>query len=383
MNRRLRWLLGKIHLWLGLAIALYFAFLGVTGSLLVFGREIDLVRESEVHRVIPNGEPVPLSRVLAGFRGRHPGEEVGYINYPRTPDGTYSVRQSTNSWNQRYTYLNPYTGDIVGERTRGGTFYGVLCYLHFYLAAGKAGWTANGYGALLVLTVMGSGVAIWWPTRKGQWKVRLGLRRDRGTRVFLHDLHNATGIWTLPFLAMFALSAVVFAFKEPSEAVVYALTGVRTTPKPVASKSGETLPIDQLVAIADKAVDGRVQRVNFPKKAGDPLVVRKEWENWNQTRDRVEVAVDPVTGKVLAVDDSRTWPLGRKLIQWAIPTHFGLIGGMPTRILWVVLGLAPVLLMWTGWRQYRMKVESIRNLETRRARVAGGKPDSSESCGVN
>ncbi|MCX6367483.1 MAG: PepSY domain-containing protein [Armatimonadetes bacterium] len=355
MKKKLRRALGKLHLWLGLALALYFAFLGLTGSLLVFGREVDQWREAEVLRVVPQGAPLPLSKVLEGFRERYPEQKVGYISYPRTPEGTYNIRQSETGWSQRYTYLSPYTGQIVGERTRGGTFYGFLCYLHFYLAMGQLGWSVNGWGAILLTLVLLSGLWIWWPTIRSQWRVRLSVRKGRGPRVLTHDLHNVFGVYPLGLMLAFTLTAIVFAFKEPSERIVYGLTGVQKE-APVKVALGTTpLPLDTLVEIADKATDGRIQRVNFPKKPTEPLVVRKEWENWNQTRDRVEIAVDPFTGKVLRIDDSRKWPLGRKLIQWAIPVHFGLIGGMATRVLWVLLGLVPVVLAVTGALQWWAK----------------------------
>ncbi|MCX6361498.1 MAG: PepSY-associated TM helix domain-containing protein [Armatimonadetes bacterium] len=370
MKKQLRLALGKAHLWLGLALGLYFLLMGVTGSLLVFGREVDQWHEADVHRVRPGRTQVPVARILAAYRKRYPHAKVGYVSYPRTPDSTFNIRQSMTGWQQRYTYFNPYTGQIVGERTRAGTFYGFLCYLHFYLAMGQVGWTVNGYGAILLTLLMVSGGWIWWPKARTQWRVRLGLRRNRGTKVLVHDLHNVLGIYPLAFLLMFAVTAIVFAFKEPSEKLVFALTGV-TQDRPVKVASvGKPLPLDLLVASADRAVDGRVQRVNLPKKVGDPVVVRKEWDTWNQTRDRAEVSVDPSTGKILRVDDSRRWPIGRKVIQWAVPIHFGLIGGLATRIIWVALGLAPVVLALTGALQWWYKRSARAAARSSRAQAA-------------
>ena len=347
--------MGKLHLWLGIGLAIYFLLMGITGSLLVFGREVDQLRERDIHQVAAVGKAVPLSRVLDGFHKVHPEQQVSYISYPRMPTETYSIRESGNTWTQRYTYINPYSGDVAGERTRGGTFYGFLCFIHFYLGIGQLGWTLNGYGAILMSVVLMSGLLIWWPTKLGQWKTRLGLRRDRGTRVLVHDTHNVTGFYPLLLMLMFTATALVFAFKQPMETFVYTLTGVTKDAPVEPTSTGTHLPIDTLVTIADSAIDGRIQRVNFPQKSGKPLVVRKEWDNWNQTRDRVEISLDPVTGKILKIDDSRTWPLGKKVIQLAIPLHFGLIGGLPTRILWVLLGLVPVILTVTGFLQWWYK----------------------------
>lgn len=362
MRKRVRLALGKAHLWLGLALGAYFLLLGLTGSLLVFGREVDDHFEAEVHRTTPGGAQAPLSQILAAYAARYPGERVGYVAYPRDPTDTFHIRQSVTAWSQRYTYFNPYTGQIIGERTRGGTFYGFLCYLHFYLAMGQVGWTVNGYGAILLTITLISGLWIWWPKGRAQLRVRLRLRRDRGSKVLVHDLHNVLGAYPLAFMLVFTLTAVIFAFKEPSERFIYRLTGVRKQRPVKVAAAGGVLPLDQLVAAADRAADGRLQRVNLPKRSSDPLVIRKEWDNWNQTRDRVEISVDPHTGAILRVDDSRTWPAGRKIIQLAIPIHFGLIGGLATRVVWVVLGLAPVGLAITGaiqwWTRKRARARS-------------------------
>jgi uncharacterized iron-regulated membrane protein len=92
--------------------------------------------------------------------------------------------------------------------------------------------------------------------------------------------------------------------------------------------------------------------------------VRKEWEDWNQTRNHAMVTVDPYTGRVLDVYDSRQHgSIGRLIMQWTYPIHFGLWGGLATRILYVFLGLAPLVGFVTGfwrWRLRRRAEERVR-----------------------
>ena len=356
---RRRWLF--LHRWLGIVIGLYFVMLGVTGSLLVFGREIDRALNPTMLTMPRQGVYQPLSVIVKAFRRTYPDAPMTYVNYPVPPDGVFNIRSGTNQAGQLYVYFNPYTGEIIGDRTRIGSFYGFLCYLHFYLLYGQTGWTANGYGALLVTMLILVGVYLWWPARRAGslvWKSRFLVRSDAGKSRLLFDLHNALGIYPIVFSLIFTLTAIIFAFPEASARVLYAMTGTAPDAKfdlrPAANAAA--LPLDQLVAAADAAIDGRILRVSFPQRPSDPLMVRKEWDDWNQTRNHAMVSVNPYTGAVLDVYDSRRHQSpGRLAMQWIYPLHFGLWGGLVSRILYVFLGLAPVVSFVTGFWRWRLR----------------------------
>lgn len=359
------------HRWLGIVVGLYFVVLGITGSLLVFGREIDGALNPGLLTMERQGPYKPLSTIVAAFRRAYPDAPMSYVNYPVPPDGVFNVRSGPNQASQLYVYINPYTGEIIGDRTRIGSLYGFLCYLHFYLLFGQTGWTLNGYGALLVTMMLGLGVWLWWPARRAGaavWKSRLRVRTDAGRSRLLFDLHNAAGIYSLVFMLIFTLSAVMFAFPEPAERAIFALTG--TPPDPVyrltPPSDAERLPLDELVARADAAVDGRILRVSFPKTPAAPLTVRKEWDDWNQTRNHAMVTVNPYTGAILELYDSRQHgSIGRLVQQWAYPLHFGLWGGLATRVLYVVLGLVPAVAFVTGFWRWRLRRAAQRRIDQR------------------
>jgi uncharacterized iron-regulated membrane protein len=66
------------------------------------------------------------------------------------------------------------------------------------------------------------------------------------------------------------------------------------------------------------------------------------------------------SGQVLQVQDSRKAGVGDRILNSFAPLHFGTFGGTPTRILYIFVGLAPSILLVTGftmWR-YRKKVIS-------------------------
>ena len=60
-------------------------------------------------------------------------------------------------------------------------------------------------------------------------------------------------------------------------------------------------------------------------------------------------------------------------MQWIYPIHFGLWGGMTTRVLYVPLGLAPLVGFVTGfwwWRLRRRAEERARSAARSRPRLA-------------
>lgn len=359
-----------LHRWLGIVIGAYFVVIGLTGSLLVFGREIDRALNPDVLTMTGQGEQRPLSEIVAAFREKYPDAPMSYVNFPLPPNGVFNIRSGPSQASQLYVYFNPYTAEIIADRTRVGSLYGFLCYVHFYLLYGQTGWTLNGWGAGLVTALLLLGVWLWWPARQAGaavWKARFSVKTTAGTSRTLFDLHNAVGIYTLVFALLFTLTAMAFAFPQPAKKLVYAVTG--TAPDPVFTVTPTPdgpLPLDRLVATADAAIDGRILRVSFPQSPTAPMTVRKEWDDWNQTRNHAIVTVDPYSGRVLNVYDSRqATSIGRLVLQWAYPIHFGLWGGLPTRILYVFLGLAPLIGFVTGFWRWRLRTAATRKSQAR------------------
>ncbi|MEG4325971.1 PepSY-associated TM helix domain-containing protein, partial [Microcoleus sp. herbarium5] len=54
----------KLHLYLGLVVGIFLAVIALTGSLLVFGPEIERFFNPQLLQVIPQGERIPLENVL-------------------------------------------------------------------------------------------------------------------------------------------------------------------------------------------------------------------------------------------------------------------------------------------------------------------------------
>lgn len=151
----LRKALYTIHLWVGIATGLYVLVISVSGSAVVFRRE--------------------LSRWLL------PPE--------RNLDGGFPVALRVMEW---------------------------LVDFHDNLLAGSLGRDINGIGALLVTLMVLTGAVIWWPGRR-HWRRSAMVIRPSRTRRFSWHLHSAIGLWSFVLLFGWAFTGIYFAFPEPFE----------------------------------------------------------------------------------------------------------------------------------------------------------------------
>lgn len=82
----------------------------------------------------------------------------------------------------------------------------------------------------------------------------------------------------------------------------------------------------------------------------------------------VYVAIDRYSGEIIKVQDLNTKkPLGDRVMDSFIPFHFGTFAGLPSRILYVFVGLSPTILLITGfimWRYRKRGNSKQQNLKT-------------------
>lgn len=67
------------------------------------------------------------------------------------------------------------------------------------------------------------------------------------------------------------------------------------------------------------------------------------------------VQIDRYSGEVLYFINSKTASLGDRILNAFAPMHYGTFGGLPTRILYVFVGLSPTVLFITGLTMYRLR----------------------------
>jgi uncharacterized iron-regulated membrane protein len=170
-----RRILASVHRWLGLALGAIVAFVGLSGSAIVFHPEIDRWLNPELFYVTPEQEQVPLDTVVDTARKAYPGQPPTFImvRLPLDSDRSYKILMKDGFSKQSgpfyEAFVSPHTGQLLGGRVAEDTLFGTLIGLHAHLLAGEhtAGETIVGFMGLALILFCASGLYLWWPRRSG------------------------------------------------------------------------------------------------------------------------------------------------------------------------------------------------------------------------
>lgn len=344
-----RRLLFKLHLYTGLFAGLLLVVTGLTGSVLVFREELEALVHPQLLVSTGAGERVGVEAVVQTVQRAYPADRPFTIRMPRTPCETYLVK--LNGAHDRFVYVDPYSGSILGAHRQSESVLGWLSLLHTELLAGEAGETAVGLGGLLLLGLCVTGLVVWWP-RNGKFSQGFKVQWSARWKRLNFDLHRATGIYALLFLSVTAATGAAFVFNETAIDLVDAVTA--SAPRPPAPRAEANRPgpavrtLDTLLHAADRALPLPTTWVSLPQTPAAPLVVRKKRPDEAHPNGRNFVYLDPRSGAVLQVERDVSAPRGTRVFNTFYPLHVGTLAGAPTRVLQTGVGLAPLVLLLTG-----------------------------------
>lgn len=360
---RVRNWLFQAHLWTGLVIGLVVSVVGVTGSLLVFKPELERWMVAPITRVNPVGERLPVDRLVETVRRERPAYRIVNLYVYRDPTLAWNFRVTDRDGSRVQVYMNQYTGAIAGEDPFRDHFLDWVYELHEKLLLGNFGYFWNAVFAWLMVLMSVTGLVIWWPGVK-RWRDGFRYHRRAGWKGQNYDLHKLGGWASAALLALVSVTGAYYAFADSYKRFVAAVTG---TPASVATPKSRPaalrlVTVEQIYQNALAAMpEAEPQIFFFPSKADGIFSLRMRLDgDWVRTGNH-HVYLDQYSGALIRRDSYGERPLGARIIGANGPLHFGTFWGWPTRVLWVLLGLAPGVLFGTGVAMYGNRVWAKRD----------------------
>jgi len=367
------------HRWISLLLGMVLLVISTSGALLLYRPELVRLMNSEAYSPTGGSGGISFAQAFDTVKAAHPDfEPTGVV----AESGILKVH---NADYEDFWSVDPSTGEILGHIQQSPTWIAWLDNLHECLLSceGEPGfvkvlaeevpgtaWLGHDgskvtYGAL-VLGVFGllllylslTGLWLWFP-RPGRWRKSMNVRWGRGRFARDTDLHKVAGMIAIPFLLVWGVTGAGFEL-EPVEKAWYAVTPGHQLPEsddPVSTKStAPDIGIDAAVAAAHATFpDDPVVSVETPAH-GDPTGVYYLWlsagfdpyAKAEYPGDR-GVVVDRHTGRATAVYGNPEESWAQSIWDsWSYPAHSGYIVSGWWRLVWLVLGLSPLLLAVTG-----------------------------------
>ena len=347
---KLRTLALTIHRSIGVLLGLVLLVIGLTGSTLVFYREIDLAINPHLMQVVPQGERLSPEEALNTVRSAFPDMKLNTIILPRTAEGVYKVGLSSNSDELIDVFVNPYSGVILGSQQWGHTLMSFIYTIHNSLLVKEVGEQFVGVCGLLLLVLVVSGLAVWPGWRKpslGFW-----IRRKAPDPLLAYDIHKVGGFLSAVFLLLIASTGAAMVFSSQFESVTYWLTHTPQPTPPVSTAVVNQAPLrlQEILQTADAALaEGQTTLVVLPHQPNDIFRVSKKLPQDTDVYGHSQVYIDQYTGKVLQVDNALKALLPARISNALLSLHNGGYGGLRLRCLYVLIGLFPSALFITGF----------------------------------
>lgn len=348
----------QVHLWLSIALSVVVVVVSATGAVLVFRHEIDRALNPELFASVTPGD-IGFECAHQSVRGAFPQRAVDLLRSPERL-GVYEAELVGEP--PLTVYVDPGSGRVTGSRDPDRSAMGILFWLHFDLLAGDVGHTVVGLTGIGMLVTGVTGVWVWWPGRR-KWRQGFTWRSGRPLFVTNYDVHKLSGIYSLPLLLLVTLTGVLLVFYNVGSRIVHAAFLSVPAPVPrsalVSRPDGRpALDLDALSAAAEAAVaDSRITAFIVPTAPTDAV---KAWVRTpGDPRPNVgssEVWLDQYSGAILALRHPGNRSLPERIDEtWIITLHFGRYAALPGRLVYVLLGLLPLILLVTGLIHWWLK----------------------------
>ena len=215
----LRKALFQVHLWSGLILALYVLVMSVSGTILIYRRELSKAFSAEPRVVAGPGPRMTADELKKAALRAHPGYDVNRVFESRNPSQPVEIWLERGS-RKTERLFDPYTGADMGNSLQVG-FRVVLWLvdLHDNLLSGRTGHLVNGAGGACVILMGLSGMIIWWPGID-KWRRSLGIDWRANLKSFNWSLHSALGFWSMAFILMWGFSGIYLSWPAPFNRVV-------------------------------------------------------------------------------------------------------------------------------------------------------------------
>lgn len=380
----------KIHLWLSVPFGIIVTLICFSGAMLIFEPEITRSVKSDVYYVADVKEsPLPMGELMETVKATLP-DSVSISGVTVFEDASRTYQVNLSKPRRASLFIDQYSGEITGKYERLG-FFSTMFKLHRWLLDSanphgegvKVGKLLVGISTLIFVIALISGVVIWWPRARKNFKKSLSISFSNGWKGFWKGLHVAGGMYALIFVLAMALTGLTWSF-DWYRTAFYAVCGVEHTPRNFtqATKSkdnndGEKRDREGRRGGRHHGGEGRREGGNRHEGGGRH---HSEFGRWQEVYETLK-AQNPEAPQITISSEKATVTLGNtgngrasdryefnrrsgelslaakyadaneadKLRGWIYSIHTGSLGGLFTRILWLLGALLGASLPLTGY----------------------------------
>src|SRR5262245_52337001 len=193
-----------LHRSLGIGLGVWFALVGITGSVLVYEDPIDAWLNPSLLFDPHDGPWLQPHEIMDRADREYPSARIERLRLPAARGEVYRLQIATapsrRSDSPRIeATFSPVTGELIGTRDIEHLGFSAPHLLktvyefHRNVLLGAAGSNIVGIAGILMLTSVVTGLAVAWPRNRSGWKRVVSVKLRAGATRLLLDSHRSTG----------------------------------------------------------------------------------------------------------------------------------------------------------------------------------------------
>ena len=386
-----------LHLVFGILAGIIITIMSLTGVVLTYEKQMTARADRNLYAIQApvNARPLQVEVLIKNFHQYKPEAIPTNITLSADPEEPASITVGRNE----ITYVNPYTGEILGTGNQGiRKFFRVMTDLHRWLALSgedlPIGRALTGACNLAFLFIIVSGFYLWWPRKwtSGILRSILWFRRGLSSKARDFNWHHVLGFWCTIPLILVVSSAVVISYPWASN-LVFRVAGSQPplssgppgpggppkespgnpTAKNVNSGEFKATPSLQLSNLNPWVTKAKEQKENWETISFRPPAINDKTISFNidegsgiQPQLRSTVVMDRSTGNIIRTETFKDLDPGLRLRIWFRFVHTGEYYGFAGQTIAGIASVVSVILVWTGFalsiRRFRAWVIQKRNM---------------------
>lgn len=365
MKRSWRLLSRRLHLWLGLSVGMILVLISLSGAAIVFYVELDQWLHPELQVPMPQSSEPDWDQAVRTLRASYP-DKTGPWRLEVTPDpqlipARYNQPQETKGQHfaPMLVWLSADGRQVLRQDYWGQSLLTWLYNLHYQLLLGATGTLLLGYLGIATLVLLISGLLAWWP-RRGQWRKSLAFKARSNKVGLLYDWHKTIGLCCLLPLMLLTATGVMLALPGPTQTLMQVLPGQKPNPGLLSWQAAATdaeitpvIPLSEAIKkIRHEVPQATLAWIEVPAQSGGYYQFRVQQPGDPSRRfPHSYIQVDRHSGALVRIQDIRERGSSETVKNWLHPLHDGSVGGLWLRVVWIFIGVSPLLLAVLGvWR---------------------------------
>jgi uncharacterized iron-regulated membrane protein len=399
------------HFYAGIITAPFAIFLAITGAIYLWKPQYEAWKYHELLHV-PNESKAYVSADVQFAAARSTHADASFVSYtPPVALGSSSETVLTlKNTDTVSVFVNPYNGQVLGERKESQRLMQKIHDLHGTLLAGKFGQYVVELAATWMFVLLLTGFYLWWPRPKFQVSGFLLPRLKSGRRIFWRDIHAVTAVWSSAGMLFLLTTGMLWTqagggwFKDISERLGQGTPRASLTEshqstligwqpplkaglaervdnlKSNTSSTKDAMPsghhhwkkpsgtsnlakgaisLDRVISIAEENKVPSSYTILFPN---GPTGVFSVVTDRDRPFERTFLHLDQYSGKVLADVRYKDFGLLGKYGMWAIIAHEGNLFGIFNKILGTLAAIGVMLIAVAGLVLWKIRTPASNTL---------------------